>query len=53
MRLWRMAAGGRVFGQACVSAVPRCWRGSTGGAIVPTPRKCHISLGFALRRAAR
>jgi hypothetical protein len=24
MRLWRMAAGRRVCGQACVSAVPRC-----------------------------
>ena len=31
MRLWRMAAGRRVSGQACVSAATRCQRGSAVG----------------------
>jgi len=53
MRLWRMAAGGRVSGQAGVSGVPRWRLGSSGRGFGPAPRKCHISLGFVLRRAAR
>jgi len=50
MRLWRMAARSRVSRQAGVSAVPRWRRGWAVGRFVPGPRKCHISLGFALRR---
>jgi hypothetical protein len=53
MRFWRMAAGRRVCGQACVSAVPRCQRGSGRRPIEPKSRKCHISQAFAQRRVAR
>ncbi len=41
------ADGRRVSGQACVSAGPRCHRGSAVGRIGSTSRKCHISWGFA------
>ena len=43
MRLWPMAAGSRVSGQACVSGVPRRRRGSSGRPIGPAPQVPHFA----------